>query len=144
MTPNWVDDLLGFLVPSLPLALVWLGGCFYALGTYRKHRAVSTTAFLGCFVLCLSTMGGSVLTWWMFEQRKFGAWTTPQLNLTLGPVNLARGFLTAGGYLLLLVAIFGWRAQRPFQLEKLEEYPSEPRPRRGSSAIRQASSNSED
>lgn len=128
MSKNWFDDLLGFVAPSAPLAFVWIVGCIWALVTYRKHPGVSLTALCGCLVLILNIVGGSLLTWWMFEQRKTGAWNTPELNLTMSMLSLARGCVSMAGYLLLLVAVFGWRPapmppRRKPEVEPLDEVP---------------------
>jgi hypothetical protein len=131
MSRNWFDDLLGFVVPSAPQALVWAVGCALALTTYRKHPKVSLAALLGCLVLLLSVVGGSVLTWWIFEQHRTGAWTAAERNLTGSMVGLARSFASMLGYVLLLVAVFGWRPEpvrqpRPLDVDRLDEVPDFP------------------
>ena len=110
--------LMSSLLPSLPAIIVWLVGIALALATWRRHPRVSQTALVACALLLVHTVGTPIIIS-VWDPGPGG--TTQQYHLMMGLFILVRlGFSTVG-YVLLLLAVFGWRATPRFPAGPLGE-----------------------
>jgi hypothetical protein len=104
-------DLFRWLLPWIPVVAIWIVGVILALITWRRHPTVSLLALLGCILLMISSLGGSVLHYWVILQQANQAWTNNQLGWVLSILGFVRMSLSAVAHILFLCAIFGWRSQ---------------------------------
>jgi hypothetical protein len=108
------DALVAFLLPNLPAMLVWLVGIAVALSTWRRHPRVSQTALVACVLLLVNAAGGPVAQFWVFQGMSQLGWTGQEYGRIMALVTLVRVAFSTVGYVLLLLAVFGWRATRRF------------------------------
>ncbi len=115
MTPNNnLAVLSSFLLPSLPGIIVWLVGVAIALATWRRHPRVSQTALVACVLLLVNAAAGPVAQFWLFQGMSQLGRTSAEYGRLLGLLTLVRVAFSTVGYVLLLVAVFGWRATPRF------------------------------
>jgi hypothetical protein len=123
MTPsNSLSVLTSYLLPSLPAVIVWLVGVIQALTTWRRHPRVSQTVLIACVLLLVNAAVGPVAQYWLFYRAYGPAGSTwygagrsfQQIELLAGLLTLVRVAFSTVGYVLLLFAIFGWRATPRF------------------------------
>jgi hypothetical protein len=115
MTPtNNLTELLSFFLPSAPACIVWLVGVATALATWRRHPRVSQTALVACALLLVTAAGGAVAQYWLFTGMSRYVWTAQEYARMVGLVTLVRVAFSTVGYVLLLLAVFGWRATPRF------------------------------
>jgi hypothetical protein len=114
------------LMPQAPSFLVWLGGMVIAVVTWRRHPMVSLLALLSLALFFVLSVGGAFLFVWLVT-RPVGDIERASL---LSAVGLIRGALAAAGWVVLLVAVFGWRRPPvsvpptpPFEEEATDEPP---------------------
>jgi hypothetical protein len=111
---NNLTALLSFLLPSLPACIVWLVGVILALATWRRHPRVSKTALVACALLLVNAAAGPVAQYWLYTGISGYVWTAQEYGRMLGLVTLVRVAFSTVGYVLLLLAVFGWRATPRF------------------------------
>jgi hypothetical protein len=122
MTPsNNLTALMSFILPSLPASIVWLVGVILALATWRRHPRVSKTALVACALLLVNAAAGAVAQYWLFTGIQRYVWTAEEYGRMLGLVTLVRVAFSTVGYVLLLLAVFGWRATQRFPAESFAE-----------------------
>lgn len=122
MTPsNNLSVLTSFLLPSLPAIIVWLVGIAVALATWRRHPRVSQTALVACALLLVNAAAGPVAQFWLFQGMSRLGWTSQEYGRMMGLVTLVRVAFSTVGYVLLLVAVFGWRTTPRFPAGPLGE-----------------------
>jgi hypothetical protein len=115
MTPsNNLTGLMSFFLPSAPVCLVWLVGVALALATWRRHPRVSQTALVACALLLVNAAAGPVAQYWLFTQFSQAGWTNREYGRMMGLLTLVRVGFSTVGYVLLLLAVFGWRAMPRF------------------------------
>src|SRR5690349_9897861 len=111
---NW-SGLLSFLLPNAPACVVWLVGIAIALATWRRHPRVSQTALVACVLLLVNAAAGPVAQFWLFQAMRQRGWTPPEeYGRVMGLLTLVRVAFSTVGYVLLLLAVFGWRATPRF------------------------------
>jgi hypothetical protein len=122
MTPNNnLSVLSSFLLPSLPAIIVWLVGIAVAAGAWRRHPRVSQTALVACVLLLVNAAAGPVAQFWAFQGLSQLGWTHEEYGRMMGLLTLVRVAFSTVGYVLLLVAVFGWRATPRFPAGPLGE-----------------------
>src|SRR5205823_5900812 len=107
---NNLSVLTSFLLPSLPAILIWLVGVAIALATWRRHPRVSQTALVACVLLLVNAAAGPVAQFWLFQRMSQLGWTSSEYGRMMGLLTLVRVAFSTVGYVLLLLAVFGWRA----------------------------------
>jgi hypothetical protein len=115
MTPsNNLTILMSFFLASVPACIVWLVGIAIALASWRRHPRVSQTALVACVLLLVNGAAGPVAQFWLFQGMSQLGWTSQEYGRMMGLVTLARVAFSTVGYVLLLLAVFGWRATPRF------------------------------
>jgi hypothetical protein len=128
ITSSPIDFLL-YLAPSVPICLVWLVAIVLALIRWQRHPSVSLFTCLGSVVLLVAIVGGNMMSFYLIRQQSASGWSSSQVSTMLSVIGFARSFLAVGGYVLLLIAVFGWRPAERVAFERppvrlLEEGPS--------------------
>jgi hypothetical protein len=118
---NNLSVLSSFLLPSLPAVIIWLVGIAIALATWRRHPRVSQTALVACVLLLANAAAGPLAQFWLFQRMTQFGWTAAEYGRTMGLVTLVRVAFSTVGYVLLLVAVFGWRVTPRFPAGPLGE-----------------------
>jgi hypothetical protein len=118
---NSPEALAAFLLPNIPAIIIWLVGIAAALATWRRHPRVSQTALVACVLLLVNAVGGPVAQFWLLQGLTLLGWTSQEYSRMLGLVTLLRVGLSTVGYVLLLFAVFGWRATPRFPAGPLRE-----------------------
>src|SRR5262249_7792738 len=93
--------------------LAYLAGIVVSLVSLRRHRAV---AFLTLLVatLLLARLIASDIVFTILPLRLFeNGWSFGRADNLLPGLAIFNSFLGAGLWVLLLIAVFGWRRQRP-------------------------------
>jgi hypothetical protein len=131
---NELLSLLSQILPSIPLLLVWLGAGVYALVSWRRHPMVSLLTLTAVLMLATITLLGTLSTWYLLRNRV--DLSASEVGLRLAIFGIARTCLAALAYVLLFVALFGWRksSMRPMPYPPdeplLEDRPADDRFRR--------------
>ena len=114
MTNNNLAVLSSLLLPSLPAIIIWLVGITVSLSTWRRHPRVSQTALVACVLLLVNAAAGPVAQFWLFLRMTQLGGTAMEYGRMMGLVTLVRVAFSTVGYVLLLFAVFGWRATPRF------------------------------
>lgn len=106
------SNLFTNLLPTLPILLVWLVGIILAIVNWGKYPRVSLVALIGLGLLLLLTFTGTAISALLpFLMQRPGT-SAPGIANIWGIFNIVLGLLRAGAWVLILVAIFGWRNER--------------------------------
>ena len=97
----------------LPIILAWISGFIVALVRWRRHPKVSMLACIafGLFLLQL-LVDTSLNVWlprWLVESQRMSSSDVSSFMLVKGVVS---NFIRTVLWALLIIAIFGWRAER--------------------------------
>lgn len=111
---NNLTLLISFCLPSAPACIVWLVGIAIALSTWSRHPRVSQTALIACVLLLVNAAAGPVAQFWLSTGMTRLGWTTREYARMMGLLTLVRVAFSTVGYVLLLFAVFGWRATPRF------------------------------
>jgi hypothetical protein len=126
--------LLIMLAQSLPVYIVWLVGAIMALMYRNRYPQVSLLALAGFLLLLVTSVVGTVATFWFIHyQSQSAGWTMSQTSFALAVISFVRIGFTTIGHILLLIGIFGWRFRPIVHPAPLEVSP--PSGPRGSDAI---------
>jgi xanthosine utilization system XapX-like protein len=97
---------LGSLLSSAPIYVAMLVGIVLALLKWREHPRASGLALAGFgVILATSIVGALVMTTLPHRMIEAGA-TTPEVGARMAMLGLARSFVSALGWGLLVGAIF--------------------------------------
>ncbi len=98
-------------LPQVPVLLTWLVGIVIALVNARKYPRVSLVAVVGLVLLLASSIAVIYLQLMLplFLHTRFGVSFDLIGNIML-LIELVQAFLSVVAWVLLLWAIFGWRA----------------------------------
>ncbi len=110
-----LPDFLGAIVRSLiiqsPLFLVWLVGALIALVRLPKHAGVSVLLLIGFALMFFGSIGSAVAYAWLPQLMAARHGVVEHVQLIYGAVGFANCLLHAVGWVLVLVAVFGWRGR---------------------------------
>lgn len=97
------------LAINVPLYLVWLAGIAYAIMRRPRHPRVSLCVTVGLAALLLLSICTTIFNTMAPLLSYRNAWSTTQLGVMLAAVNGLAQLVHAAGWVLVLVAAFGWR-----------------------------------
>jgi hypothetical protein len=123
----WIT--LAQLLPQLPFYLAWLAGMVVALVTWQRHPMVSLLTLIALALFALLALGGTLGFVWVVNQSGGAA----ERAWLLSAIGLVRAVVGTAAWVLLLVAVFGWRqppAPRPSP-PPFDEEPGEGLPHTG-------------
>jgi hypothetical protein len=93
-------------LPQLPVYLVWLIGLFLALVRWRRHPVPSLLALIAFILFLVSSMAGTLLTVWVMSQMGNRDIDRAWMSSLIALGRIAVGTVA---WILLLLALFGWR-----------------------------------
>ena len=109
--PSLLSVLSGFLY-YIPYMIVWAVGFILAIVRWQRHPKVSLLAVIAFTIFFMTAMVNSCLRmWlypWLFGESGGGLGQTSAV-LILSMINLSVALAGAGAWVLVLIAIFGWR-----------------------------------
>lgn len=106
MSSDWSSILLSQLT-NLPLLLVYVVGIILAAVFWQRHPAVSLLSTLAFSILLFGQVFGVALTLWVSAGGH--DLSGQQLARLFSLLNIVRVFLGTAAWVLLLMALFGWR-----------------------------------
>lgn len=118
-----IQALVMMLLPVLPLQLVWLVGMILALMRWSRHPGVSALVLIALMLFSFSTLAGALFSYWLPRMLMESGRTSSQLNFYFSILSITRAAVGTVGWILLLVALFGWRYS-PTQMV-MEYYPDD-------------------
>jgi hypothetical protein len=96
---------------ALPFLIAWLVGIILSLAFFKRYPGMSVLVLIAFIVLVLNALIGTYFQVWAevqtFRGRR-GRWLVPFVKYT-------RSGFTAAAWLLLLIALFGWRTKKAVQ-----------------------------
>lgn len=92
-----------------PVTLVWLGGIVLAIVSWRRHPRVSLLAAIAMGLLLVSSVVGNLANAWLPLGLHRQGRNLVAFGLAGSAISFLRSLFTAGVWVLLLAAIFGWR-----------------------------------
>lgn len=108
---SFVKALLAGYAPQIPLYLVWFIAMILAFVYLGRHPAVSLLVLAAMSLLIVQSVVGTFLAYWIQFQMEPREWTVAKMASYLAVVALVRTAVSTGAWILLVVAIFGWRRQ---------------------------------
>ena len=113
METSELTQMLWSQLQALPLYLAWLAGLVVAIVTWRRHPAVSLIASIAFVVLLALTFATRVLNIWLARFLIGTGWTADQIGIFYGVYGLVFAVIEALAWVLVIVAMFRWRAGAP-------------------------------
>jgi len=104
---TWLWMAWSYFLPQLPFYLVWLVGMLLALVRWRRHPTVSLLALLAFILFLTASMVGTFLSVWALVLQRDS--TDVNRAWTLSLITLGRTVAGTVAWILLLLALFGWR-----------------------------------
>ena len=98
LTPFW-----GMLISQSPVLLTYLIGILIAVARMPRNPRPAALVLIGCALLLASTVVGTLVQIWVFQNRAASVASTGQI-LMISNVGLA--FVRAAAFVLLIVAAF--------------------------------------
>lgn len=92
---------------QIPVFLVFVAGMIISLLRYRRYPKVSAFAFVSFAILTFVQLVFPIVFWSMSLSLNAQQIATPMTVL-----NVAASVIRALAYILLIVAIFGWRREK--------------------------------
>jgi hypothetical protein len=103
---------LAVYLVQIPLYLVWLVGIILSIVFWKKHPTVSLLTLIALAgLLILSIVGVYTSTWLPMTLHAQGL-STARIGIELGIISIASSILSTAFWILLVVALFGWRKGR--------------------------------
>jgi hypothetical protein len=105
-------SFLPFLIPHLygiPFYLIWLAGIVYAVVNREKHPRTSLLAGIALGILLLENLVSAILSAYIQYQSMNGDVSVSQLGIRYTTLSICSLPFSIAGWVLLLVAIFGWK-----------------------------------
>jgi hypothetical protein len=107
---NYFIDLFWFFAPMLPDIAIWLVGVVLACLTWRKHAQVSFMAVAAFGIQLFQSVFGTFVLFEVIRAQMTQGWSHQHVSVILTTVNYVRTGLSAIAWVLILLAIFRWRA----------------------------------
>ena len=105
------SQLISSIATQMPMLAIFVVGIVVALVLWSKHPKVSALAMLGLGILLLNSIGMSIVQSLLIaSQNKGGGMSAEAFSRTMQVVGLVRAVIGAGGFVVLIWAIF---ADRP-------------------------------
>ena len=104
---EYAFPVLGSLLPSLPILLVWVIGIFISLERWERHPQVSQITAIACSIFIGLSIIQSITV--IIPIFFFKVWTAQQLTLVVAGIRIVTSLVYAIIWGFLLQAIFGWR-----------------------------------
>jgi hypothetical protein len=106
------DYFIGFLsilATNIPIYLIWVVGFILAVIRWRRHPEVSSLvlfALLVLFTLSIASAMQSMLPIYLTQELDY---SYTQVSMLIGGIGIVQIILSAGAWIAVIVALFGWR-----------------------------------
>ncbi len=100
---------LSVLLVQAPVILVWLVGLVLSVVFWRRHPRVSLITMIAILGLLTTSILGSLLGMWLPLTFNRSGMPMSQIGMLMGVISIASSLLSAVFWVLLVIAIFGWR-----------------------------------
>lgn len=115
MTP-YITPILVNLAYQVPSLLVFLVGIILALVWMKRHPAVSIMAIIAFILFGFTTVAGVIKGFLPVIMNYSGANFSRIATIT-GFANIILTVINLIGWILIVIAVFGWRRARQAELE---------------------------
>jgi hypothetical protein len=105
-----VTEILAGSLHYYPLYFAWLVGAIVALVRWRRHPRVSQVVLAATALFILAMVQHVATVAWANTQMQAGALSATASQFAFRAAGVAHALLSTASYALLLVAVFGWRA----------------------------------
>jgi len=106
-------DVLGlflvYFVNHIPTYVVWGIGIIISILRRRKHPQVSLLTILSLIVFMISGIAQPYITFWYQYKLMEGVYYAKEVGFYLGIMSMFSSLIHSVIWVLLLIAIFGWR-----------------------------------
>lgn len=106
---EYVLGLLPALVTQLLVISVWSIGIVASLIFWRRHTRVSLLTLIACAGFLIMSIVSAAMTAAIPRLVSEGGLNPSEVGGIFGIVNIISGFIQAILWILVLIAIFGWR-----------------------------------
>jgi hypothetical protein len=103
---------LAVLLVQLPVILIWLIGQILSLVFWRRHPKVSLLTFIAMIGFLIVSIIGTYLNIWLPLTLRERGLAISQIGIALTVSGLINSFVSAVFWVLLVIAIFGWRSRQ--------------------------------
>lgn len=111
-TPRWLWFVLQGYLCSLPLCLIPLVGILLSILRWRRHPQVSLLALSGCGLLLVVWLVTPPVYWFVIPFMAERLSPAGQYHrLISSAVNFLHACAVAAAWVMLLMALFGWRGR---------------------------------
>ena len=107
--PDLVAFLLSHYAVQVPVLLVWLVGLIVALAHLGRHGRIARITVLALLILIARTLVVPLIQVWIQNNTP----QVGQLGFRLAVLNVAAALVGAVAWMLVLMAVFGDRVERP-------------------------------
>ncbi len=101
--------LLPALITQLPIMSVWSVGIVVALVFWRRHSRVSTLTLIACAGFLIVAVSETFAQITVLDLIRDGRLNAGQFEGILAIINIVTAFMYTILWILVLIAIFGWR-----------------------------------
>ncbi len=98
---------------ALPLYLTWLAGLVVAIVTWKRHPAVSLLTSIAFALLLVLTFFSRIVNIWVPRFMIEAGWSSDKIGLFYSVYGLVFAALEAVVWVIVIVAMFRWRAAAP-------------------------------
>ncbi len=102
-------ELINSYAHSIVYYIIWLGGIVYAAVNRRKHPRTSLFAGIALGILLLVNLLSTMMSFYFQHQHSAGDLSMTEFVRMQNLLSLCTFPFSILGWLLLLVAIFGWK-----------------------------------
>jgi hypothetical protein len=96
-------------LPAIPLFLVWLLGALLCIVWWRRHPVGSLIALIAFGLFFLQAFIGTCLWYWLDRRYLYEGWSIDESTNARSILSMCRTVVSTIGWILILVALFGWR-----------------------------------
>jgi hypothetical protein len=100
-------------IVDLPLVLAYLAGIIVSIVLLRRYRPVAFLMLLIALLQLARLLASEIIFSILPIRLMENGWSISRASNLLSGITIVNSFLGAGLWALLLVAVFGWRGQRP-------------------------------
>lgn len=112
-------DIVNTIVPTLttylvrlPVLLVWFVAFILSLVFWRRHPKVSLLTVVALAILFVQSLVGTWLSMWLPLVLNERGMSLSQIGLISGARGVLASLISCVAWVLLVIAIFGWREKR--------------------------------
>jgi FtsH-binding integral membrane protein len=106
---DYFFGFLSILATNIPIYLIWVVGFILAVIRWRRHPEVSSLvlfALLVLFTLSIASAMQSMLPIYLTQELDY---SYTQVSMLIGGIGIVQIILSAGAWIAVIVALFGWR-----------------------------------